>query len=85
MIRRLLLAVLVGCSSLAGAPPEPQAVTFAGAGATFPYPLYSKWIAEYTKLHPDVRINYQSIGSGGGIHMIADRTGDGGFLPLVHQ
>src|SRR4029450_4123624 len=37
-----------------------------GAGATFPYPIYSKWFSEYTKSHPDVRINYQSIGSGGG-------------------
>jgi len=35
-----------------------------GAGATFPYPMYSKWFSEYHKLHPDVEINYQSIGSG---------------------
>jgi phosphate transport system substrate-binding protein len=38
-----------------------------GMGATFPYPIYSKWFAEYNKLHPDVRINYQSQGSGAGI------------------
>src|SRR5437867_563418 len=49
-----------------------------GAGATFPYPLYSKWVAEYQKLHPDVRINYQSIGSGGGIRQVTERTVDFG-------
>jgi phosphate transport system substrate-binding protein len=49
-----------------------------GAGATFPYPLYSKWVAEYQKLHPDVRINYQSIGSGGGIRQIVEKTVDFG-------
>lgn len=38
-----------------------------GAGATFPYPIYSKWIGEYQKLHPEVQIKYQPIGSGGGI------------------
>src|SRR5690348_7269374 len=38
-----------------------------GAGATFPYPLYSKWFDEFHKRNPDVQINYQSIGSGGGI------------------
>src|SRR5512142_2199424 len=45
-----------------------------GAGATFPYPIYSKWFSEYNKLHPDVRINYQSIGSGGGIRQITNET-----------
>jgi phosphate transport system substrate-binding protein len=45
-----------------------------GAGATFPYPIYSKWFAEYNKLHPDVRINYQSIGSGGGIRQLTNQT-----------
>jgi len=38
-----------------------------GAGATFPYPIYSKWFAEYNKLHPTIQINYQSQGSGAGI------------------
>lgn len=52
--------------------------TLTGAGATFPYPLYSKWVLEYGRLHPDVRINYQSIGSGGGIRQFADRTVDFG-------
>ena len=45
-----------------------------GAGATFPYPIYSKWFAEYNKLHPNVEINYQSIGSGGGIRQITNGT-----------
>ena len=45
-----------------------------GAGATFPYPIYSKWFSEYNKLHPNVRINYQSIGSGGGIRQLLNQT-----------
>ena len=45
-----------------------------GAGATFPNPIYSKWFAEYNKLHPDVRINYQSLGSGAGIRQLTSRT-----------
>jgi phosphate transport system substrate-binding protein len=50
------------------------AVTINGAGATFPYPLYSKWFSEYGKQHPDIRINYQSIGSGGGIRQLTVGT-----------
>jgi phosphate transport system substrate-binding protein len=49
-----------------------------GAGATFPYPIYSKWFDEYTKVDPSVRFNYQSIGSGGGIRQISERTVDFG-------
>jgi len=49
-----------------------------GAGATFPYPLYSKWFSEYNKLRPDLRFNYQSIGSGGGIQQITNGTVDFG-------
>ena len=45
-----------------------------GAGATFPYPIYSKWFSEYNKLHPDVQINYQAIGSGGGIRQLTNQT-----------
>lgn len=51
-----------------------QTVQINGAGATFPYPIYSKWFSEYNKLHPNVRINYQSIGSGGGIRQITQET-----------
>ncbi len=49
-----------------------------GAGATFPYPLYSKWFSEYNKQFPDVRINYQSIGSGAGIKQFVSKTVDFG-------
>jgi phosphate transport system substrate-binding protein len=49
-----------------------------GAGATFPYPIYSKWFDEYIKVDPSVRFNYQSIGSGGGIRQITERTVDFG-------
>jgi phosphate transport system substrate-binding protein len=45
-----------------------------GAGATFPNPIYSKWFAEYNRLHPEVRINYQPIGSGGGIRQVTAQT-----------
>ena len=49
-----------------------------GAGATFPYPIYSRWFSEYNKLHPEVKINYQSIGSGGGIRQVSEGTVDFG-------
>src|SRR6187549_3645140 len=45
-----------------------------GAGATFPNPIYSKWFAEYTRQHPDIQINYQPIGSGGGIRQLSAQT-----------
>lgn len=53
-------------------------VSLNGAGATFPYPLYSKWMSEYNKQNPNVKINYQSIGSGGGIRQILAGTVDFG-------
>lgn len=49
-----------------------------GAGATFPYPLYSKWFSDYQKISPQTQINYQSIGSGGGIRQFTDKTIDFG-------
>jgi phosphate transport system substrate-binding protein len=48
--------------------------TINGAGATFPYPIYSKWFTEYNKLKSNVQINYQSIGSGGGIRQLTNQT-----------
>jgi phosphate transport system substrate-binding protein len=57
---------------------EKAPIDLQGAGATFPFPLYSKWVAEYQKVNPNVRINYQSIGSGGGIRQIIERTVDFG-------
>ena len=47
-----------------------------GAGATFPYPLYSRWFYEYAFVDPSVKFNYQSIGSGGGIQQITAKTVD---------
>ena len=55
-----------------------DALLINGAGATFPFPIYSKWFNEYNKLHPDLRFNYQSIGSGGGIKQITEKTVDFG-------
>ena len=52
--------------------------TLNGAGATFPYPIYSKWFDEYHKIHSEVKINYQSIGSGGGIKQFTAKTVDFG-------
>jgi phosphate transport system substrate-binding protein len=62
-------------------------VNINGAGATFPYPLYSKWFAEYNKLHPDVQINYQSIGSGGGVQQVLAQTVFFGATdsPMTHE
>lgn len=60
------------------AAPAPPPVLLNGAGATFPYPIYSKWFDEYHKAHPDVQINYQSIGSGGGIRQLLAGTVDFG-------
>src|SRR5260221_4675984 len=51
-----------------------QTAQINGAGATFPSPIYSKWISEYNKLHSGVQINYQPIGSGGGIRQITGQT-----------
>lgn len=64
-----------------------QAVSLNGAGATFPYPVYSKWVSEYEKVAPNVKINYQSIGSGGGIKQISARTVDFGAsdAPLTDE
>lgn len=74
MIRRsalLLLSCMLALPALAQ-------TTLNGAGATFPYPMYSKWFSEYHKLHSDIEINYQSIGSGGGIRQVLAGTVDFG-------
>lgn len=72
MIRRIALLCL------ALSVPAFAQTTLNGAGATFPYPMYSKWFSEYHKVHPDVEINYQSIGSGGGIRQVLAGTVDFG-------
>ena len=66
------LGLLLVCVLLAL--PAVGQTTLNGAGATFPYPIYSKWFSEYHKLHSDVQINYQSIGSGGGIRQVTEAT-----------
>ena len=75
MIRRALIGLLLffAASTLLSAQTSLNA-----AGATFPYPIYSKWFHEYHKTHPDVEINYQSIGSGGGIRQVTAGTVDFG-------
>src|SRR5438093_1008481 len=70
---RIKLLIALGATLLATAATA-QKIQIHGAGATFPYPIYSKWFAEYNKLHPDVEINYQSIGSGGGIKQLSAQT-----------
>jgi phosphate transport system substrate-binding protein len=74
VIRRFMLLLVCGCLVL----PAIGQTTLNGAGATFPYPMYSKWFSEYHKLHPDIQINYQSIGSGGGIRQVINGTVDFG-------
>src|SRR5438552_14500650 len=61
----------------AAAPPADQ-ILINGAGATFPYPIYSKWFNEYHRKFPQIQINYQSIGSGGGIRQVIEGTVDFG-------
>jgi phosphate transport system substrate-binding protein len=72
--RKLLLCVNISVLAM-GAQAQ---LTINGAGATFPYPIYSKWFDAYTKVDPSVRFNYQSIGSGGGQKQIAAQTVDFG-------
>ena len=61
--------------------------TLNGAGATFPNPMYSKWFSEYGKSHPDVQVNYQPIGSGGGIRQVTAGTVDFGAsdMPMTDK
>src|SRR2546427_389494 len=66
---------LASCGGNTGTSSE---VRLQGAGATFPNPLYQKWLSEYGKLNPNIKIDYQSIGSGGGIKQIQARTVDFG-------
>jgi phosphate transport system substrate-binding protein len=73
---RLALLALAGL--LLVLPLGAQTIQLNGAGATFPYPIYSKWFSEYHNAHPNVQLNYQSIGSGGGIRQITERTVDFG-------
>lgn len=82
MIRRLLaLALITTASAFA------QQISLTGAGSTFAYPLYSSWASQYQKLHSNVEVNYQSIGSGGGIRQLIAGTVDFGATdgPMTDQ
>ena len=89
MIRQLMrwcvVVAALSAAACGGGPPPQQGtqgtggesagvVQINGAGATFPNPLYSRWFSEYNRLHPNVQINYQSIGSGGGIRQLTNQT-----------
>jgi phosphate transport system substrate-binding protein len=65
-VKKTLLAVCLFALAFGAA----QGQKLTGAGATFPYPIYSKWFTEYSAAHPGVEVNYQSIGSGGGIQQV---------------
>lgn len=70
----IFLLASIACNNNGGS----GSVTLQGAGATFPAPLYQKWLSEYGNLHPNVKMDYQSIGSGGGIKQIKEQTVDFG-------
>src|SRR5258708_2537413 len=71
-MRNILVAFGIAASLAAGV--AAQTVQINGAGATFPNPIYSKWFSEYNKLHSNVQINYQSLGSGAGIRQVTAQT-----------
>jgi phosphate transport system substrate-binding protein len=79
------LVLLFVCALLAV--PVWGQTTLSGAGATFPYPMYSKWFSEYSKSHSGIEINYQSIGSGGGIRQVTAGTVDFGAsdMPMTDK
>jgi len=100
IIAILAIAVLcIGCAdndrTSASTPPnqpnQPASasgqVLLTGAGATFPYPIYSKWFDEYHRMFPQIQINYQSIGSGGGIRQVMEGTVDFGAsdVPMTDE
>ena len=81
-MRAGLLAALACAAMALIVAPAPtvaaESLNITGAGATFPYPLYSKWFYEYSNSHPGLKFNYQSIGSGGGVKQITAGTVDFG-------
>lgn len=70
--------LLIGAALLLGTAASAQGLLINGAGATFPAPLYQKWFSEYNKLNPNIKFNYQPIGSGGGIQQFTAGTVDFG-------
>jgi phosphate transport system substrate-binding protein len=88
MIKRRLILALFITLAIAGIGRSGFAdMLVNGAGATFPYPIYSKWFDVYAKENPGIKFNYQSIGSGGGIRMLSNRTVDLGAsdAPMTDQ
>jgi phosphate transport system substrate-binding protein len=88
MIKRRLIVALFIALAIAGVGRRGYAdMLINGAGATFPYPIYSKWFDVYAKENPGIKFNYQSIGSGGGIRMLSNRTVDLGAsdAPMTDQ
>src|ERR1035437_2356192 len=77
-MKKIILSLLGGGCLLAAQTGAYAQLLINGAGATFPYPIYSKWFDEYAKVDPSVRFNYQSIGSGGGQKQILAQTVDFG-------
>src|ERR1017187_1196964 len=77
-MKKLILSLLGGGCLLTAQTGAYAQLLINGAGATFPYPIYSKWFNEYAKVDPSVRFNYQSIGSGGGQKQILAQTVDFG-------
>ncbi len=75
-----LLLVLIGLGTFVWAQ---NILSITGAGATFPYPMYSKWFDEYHKKNSNIQINYQSIGSGGGIKQVTEGTVDFGASDAI--
>jgi phosphate transport system substrate-binding protein len=72
------MATVVAATVMVSATVASADVRLQGAGATFPAPIYQRWVTEYQTQHPDVKIDYQSIGSGGGIKGITEKTVDFG-------
>src|SRR5215217_1938728 len=74
----VLLIAAIACNNNGGSGSGSRSVSLQGAGASFPSPLYQKWLSEYGKIHSNVKIDYQSIGSGGGIKQLKEQTVDFG-------
>ena len=83
MKRQTLWILLLATAATMAASAE----TINAAGATFPAPIYQKWFEDFHKAHPDIQINYQPIGSGGGIRQITEGTVDFGAsdMPMTDE
>jgi len=84
VVQTVVQTQLVSVTETPGpAAPAAGSITINGAGATFPFPLYSRWFYDYAFVDPAVRFNYQSIGSGGGIKQITAKTVDFGASDAI--